>query len=39
MAVFGHFWQKSLFLAIFQLFSPVATGLFSPNLAKNGQIL
>jgi len=39
MAFFGHFWQKSLFLAIFGIFSPVATGLFWRILAKFGQIL
>jgi len=37
MAIFGHFSQKSLFLAIFPIFCPVATGLFFSNLAKNGQ--
>jgi len=37
MAIFGHFWLKSPFLTISGLFSPVATGLFSRFLAKNGQ--
>jgi len=37
MAFFGHFGQKSLFLAIFPIFCPVATGLFFPILAKKGQ--
>jgi len=37
MALFGHFWRKSPFLAILEVFSPVATGLFFPILAKKGQ--
>jgi len=36
---FGLFGQKWLFLAIFAIFCPVATGLKTPDLAKIGQNL